>query len=740
MKRLLAIAAVVLATVSAQAADLDTVRAQFHAYSIAAGADPAASRMRQSLDELESITRQITGPGWLRSDGSWIDIHYDETPAGGWGPWDHTRRLIVMARAYRTPGQGLYRNATLLAQIDAALAYTKTFYGASILPTGNWWFWTIGIPLDLGPTLMLMQGDVNPQTVDDLTRAIQLRIGNVPTARGLVGPVPTGENLVWSSFTHLSLALLKDDPAMMTAVRNAMDSVARPAAGDGIKSDRSFHQHGAQLYNGGYGGAFANDVARYALIAAGTPYGLPDATLASFSDYVADGIAWTLYGSYFDVSVISREVARPSTSGYNGLAALLQASQIASPRNAEIRAAAAKMLATWNGTMPSELAALAVKVEAARIPAAWPSGHRHYYASDYTVHRRDGWFASVKMFSTRTKSGEKTNEENLRGARQSDGRFYLVLRGDEYFGRDVFPTLDWTRLPGTTVEQKADTANDLYGYGTRTLAGGTADGRNGVSAMELGPLGSKLTARKSWFFFDDAIVFLTNGITSPSANRVETVVNQWPLLNASSQLMKRDDWAWLENVGYWFPASAANLKVARETRTGTWAALGGSSDTTEHTRPLVTLWLDHGTTPVNATAEYVIVPAISQAAMTAWAASRPISILANNEVVSAARDTRTGALGIIFWRAGAIEGIQSNSAAVVYLTTPDANTLSIDTADPNANVSGTFQLTIPGQWRTTDAPSTVSLRSTTLTIPRNGGQTTSVELTRLPGRRRAAGK
>ena len=66
-----------------------------------------------------------------------------------------------------------------------------------------------------------------------------------------------------------------------------------------------------------------------------------------------------------------------------------------------------------------------------------------------------------------------------------------MLRGDEYFGRDIWPALDWTRLPGITVEQKADTASDVYGYGTRTFAGGTGDGRNGVSAMELAPLDSR---------------------------------------------------------------------------------------------------------------------------------------------------------------------------------------------------------------------------------------------------------
>ena len=736
MNKTFALAFLLFTAVHLQASGVDVVRTQFEAFYSASGADPSTPRMQRALHELESVTRQITGPTWMRSDGSWMDIDYSGSPAGYWGPWDHTRRLIVLAKAYRTPGQGLYRDPALRAQIDAALAYTKTFYGITIIPTGNWWFWTIGIPIDLGPTLVLMQGEVDPQTHEDLVRAMRFRIGSSPTGRGLVGPVPTGENLVWSSFTHLCLGLLDDDAGRLAAVRDAMNSVTKPSAAEGIKRDRSFHQHGAQLYTGGYGGSFANDVARYALITGGTSYGLQADSLASFSDYLADGIAWTLYGNYFDVSVISREVARETTSGFNGIAALLQASQFESPRGAEIRSAAAKMLASWTGAIPSELSALAAKLESARAVPAWPAGHRHYFASDYTVHRRDGWFASVKMFSTRTKSGERTNNENVRGSRQSDGRFYLVQRGDEYFGRDIWPALDWTRLPGTTVEQKADTASDEYGYGTRSFAGGTGDGRNGVSAMELAPLDSDLAARKSWFFFDDAIVFLTTSITSPTTNRVETIVNQWPLLNASSQLTRRDDWALLEGVGYWFPAPV-DLNVARETRSGTWASLGGSPDTTVHTKPFVTLWLDHGSAPVNATAEYVIVPNMTATSMAQWTASRPLSILVNNDIVSAVRDQRTGAVGITFWRAGSIEGFQSNAAAVVYATMTDKNSMRVDVADPNANATGSFQLTIPGAWKTTSVPSSRTSRSIALTIPRKSGETTTVWLTRLLPRRRA---
>ena len=737
MKRLL-FGILVLAGATASAADLDRVRAQVIAYHTAAGADRSSTRMRDALADLEASARHVTAPGFLLSDGTWSDINYDDSPDGAWSPWAHTQRLIVMARAYQTPGQSFYKNATLLAQIDASLAQVKRFYGTTILPLGNWWFWTMGIPLDLGPTLVLMRGEIDPKTYDDLVAAIHLRIGSSPTARGLVGPTPTGQNLVWSCFTHLSLALLKDDETMLAAVGTAMSSVTRPASGDGIKRDRSFHQHGPQLYTGGYGGAFANDVAKYALITRATSIGLSADALASFNDYIADGVAWSLYGDYFDVSVVGREVARPTTTGFNGLAALLQASEIESPRAAEIRAATAKMLESWQGAMSIELAGLAAKIESARFAGAWPSGHRHYFASDYTVHRREGWFASVKMFSTRTKSGESTNNENLLGARQSDGRFYLVLKGNEYFGRDVFPALDWTRLPGTTVELKPDTANNTYGFGRNTLAGGTSDGRNGVTSMELAPLSSTLTAKKAWFFFDDSIAFLTNSITASGANPVETIVNQWPLMNATAQVTRGSDWATLEGVGYWFPEST-DVRITRTSRTGTWAALGGNTDATPKTHPFVTLAFEHGTAPMNASAEYVIVPDVTSTQMRAWAAARPLMILANNDRVSAVRDTRNGATGIAFWVAGAsLEGFQSSAPATIYVTEPATRTMKLAIADPTGGITGSFQLTVPGSWDVIGATvASRNSRATTLTIPRRSGETTEVVLTRPVGKRRS---
>ncbi len=703
------------------AADLDTVRQQYTGFYTAAGADRSSPRMQAALAAAADAVRGYIAPGYLRSDGSWSDINYNETPSGTWSPWDHVRRLAAMAKAYRTPGNALYNDPQLRAALEAAIAYVPKFYGLTTPPNGNWWFWSIGIPLDLGPTLVLMRGDISQKVYDDAVATLTIHIGLSPTARALAGPLPTGENLVASCDTHLALALLRDDPNILNAVRDAMASVAMPVvSGDGIKPDYAFQQHGPQLYNGAYGAAFADEIARYALMTRGTSFTYPQESLNAVASYIADGIAWTLYGNYFDASVTGREVVRPSTTGYSGLAALIEAAGFDSPRRDEIRGAAARMLQSWQWTLPPELAGLATVAERNWAPGSLYE-HRHYWSSDYTVHRRDGWYASIKMFSSRTKSGEKTNNENLLGSRQSDGRLYLVLHDDDYFGRDVWPALDWARLPGITVEIKPDAADATYGFGSRALAGGTGDGRNGVSAMQLAPLNSPLTANKAWFFFDDAIAFLTSSINCPTANHVETVVNQWPLHDPSSPLVTGNGWYWCENIGYYFPGRDA-VTIARPTRTGTWSSLGGSADSTTVTRSFLTLSLDHGSYVAGGHDEYVIVPNVSAGAMQSWAAANPIAVLQNDALVSAARDRRTNATGIAFWRAGSFNGITASAPLVVYLT-DDGYRLTISAADPACASSGTIRLSLPG------------FNPSMIEIPSNGGRTYTTTATRGVRRR-----
>jgi hyaluronate lyase len=251
--------------------------------------------------------------------------------------------------------------------------------------------------------------------------------------------------------------------------------------------------------------------------------------------------------------------------------------------------------------------------------------------------------------------------------------------------------------------------------------------------MQLAPLNSSLTANKSWFFFDDVIVFLTNSIRGMTGNRVETIVNQWPVSSANASYVSGGKWAACDGVGYWFPAGTPFTK--RETRSGTWAQLGASTDTTLYSATFQTIWFDHGITPVNATAEYAIVPNATSSSMAAWTASNPISILANDSTVSVVRNNRDDSRGFVFWTAGSYAGVQADAPAVVYISNVGTK-LRVSVADPLAAPSGTIHVTIPGLY---SAPGTTAKnRSTTIDVPRNGGKTFTITLsTPLQTRRRA---
>lgn len=725
------------------AANVDAVGRNVVAYYTAAGADRGAPLVASALAALQADAANVSREGFLLSNGRWSDIDYADVPDGGWSPWDHFRRVMTLARAYATPGQAYYRDPVLRARLEVAIAWIPTFYGPQVTPQGNWWFWTIGPALDLGPALVLAGDDIAPAVRAVALDTLRARIGNYPGVTSS-GSLLDGQNAVWSGMNHLMLAILERDDERARWVRDLFAASVRVTPTEGIRSDLSFQQHGPQLYTGGYGGSFAYDVSRYQLFAGGTELALPEAGAALLSDFLVDGIARSLYHNYFDPSVIGREVTKPWTSGWNGLAALLHASGIVgTPRRAEIGGAAARMLQTWPGGLSPELAALALAARAST--PLWPQGTRIYWDSDLAISRRPGWYASIRMNSTRTVTGENTNGESMLGSRQADGRFYLAIDGDEYWN-GAWPALDWARLPGITVERRPNAASSYYGKGRRAFVGGATDGDRGVAAMELAPYDASLQARKSWVFFRDAIVFLASGIAASSGYPVETIVEQRPLRGAYPLIVDGVPagaaaaggavrWAAAERIGWFFP-TPQTVRFAAETRSGSWSDLGTAASG-QVTREILTIRLEHGVAPADESAAWVVVPGITPEAMGQWAAAPPIEILANDANVAAARDRRDGAIGATFWRAGSVAGIAADRPAVVFRS-GDALSSAIAVSDP-ARLSGTVRVTLDGGWRVTESDRRVSATrlwgKTVLEVEVSGGRTTNVELESTARRR-----
>ncbi len=125
-----------------------------------------------------------------------------------------------------------------------------------------------------------------------------------------------GQNLIWGVTLQIIRGILQDNPDTISAGYTRMYQEIRISEGDGIQPDFSFHQHGSQLYSGGYGLDFADDVGRFIAYAWGTPWQVPSDKLDLFSSYVLDGEAWMIWDRTFDYSAVGRDIVRKGRSPF----------------------------------------------------------------------------------------------------------------------------------------------------------------------------------------------------------------------------------------------------------------------------------------------------------------------------------------------------------------------------------------------------------------------------------------
>jgi chondroitin AC lyase len=280
-------------------------------------------------------------------------------------------------------------------------------------------------------------------------------------------------------------------------------------------------------------------------------------------------------------------------------------------------------------------------------------GTRFFWRSDYLVHRRPTFMASLKLSSNRVIGAELVNSENLSGYHIADGATYFYRRGDEY--ADVFPVWDWRRLPGVTCLQ-SPVPPFKTSQVARDFIGGLSDGSVAVAVMDYERDGVK--AHKAWFFAGDSVLCLGSGISSKVSGPVATSINQCllrgevstlspqgvrsPLPKGARELsgvhaLEHDGWTYTVFDG-------GVLRLESGPVTGNWHRVFNNPDSPakDLTKELFTLWFDHGKTPKEAVYAYLVGPTGSPCAFGAW----------HNEPALQSATLVGGSFAVVFWGAG----------------------------------------------------------------------------------------
>ena len=644
----------------------------------------------------------------LAANGSWPDINYASQERSEWAAADHLDRALLMAKSARVLRDSGRPDAALEARLNLALQWwTDHDYH-----NPNWWWNEIGAPMLLGQIGNLMLQQIPAAELDKIATIMK---------RSDWRRVPwTGANLTWGVTIEIARGCLQNDAAAVAEGYARMYGEIKIVSQveEGIQQDYSFHQHGPQLYNGGYGADFAADVARFVSYSWGTQFQIPADKMTLFSSYLLDGERWMIrgFGDGFDYSVMGREITRPAADP--SLARKSAGPVYPSLGEVYGLAHALSLLSAAPSPHEAELQAFDEALRGVPNAAAF-TGNKQFWCSDYMVHRRDNYVTSVKMLSQRMLNAELVNSEGKKSVHLSDGANFLYLDGDEYL--NIFPVWDWTKVPGTTAIQgtlSTGESDAIKARGKSTFVGGVSDGTYGLATMDLKR--GNLSAEKSWFFFDSSYVALGTAITleNDTDHDVATDVNQ-PLLKgdvltSESQTplgqgsygydLPHTVWVYHNHVGYVFPANT-HLSVSLGPQTGKWSDIGTGPDTPV-TKNVFDLWIDHGVAPQDERYQYIVLPSTTPEGVAQRAKDPGLRILANNSNLQAVYNPRLKLAELVYRQPQYIRtplGTIRADHACLLLVRKTANGLRLTASDPE-DLPLTLTITIDEKPYTLDLP------------------------------------
>lgn len=599
--------------------------------------------------KLEAVKIMDTWVSAQNADGSWSDMQYEKVSLNAFLNNNHLHRLWHLAAACTTPDHKKYNNVAYKQAIKNGL---KFWFDSKTVDT-NWWFNKIYFPQRLGEILIFMrefEGFIPKETALGIDEPEILSLFT-PTEIKDITSFSTGANATDIALHYVYRGLLTENGKLLEETKDKLESILAT----NIKADMVYQDHGPQIMIASYGPVFCDGLIRLASYLANSPaaFDTKNKNFSKVLNFIRDTQSSSIRGSSWDFSTVGRGISRYNETRA-GMGYLQILADYIDPENS---AEYLDVLGRVKGNYPPNY-----KVR---------EFNKHYWVSDYTQHSRSGYLFTVRNTSTRTAEGESGNDENLKANYLSYGATFMAIDGDEYF--NIMPVWDWSMIPGTTFPytQKFP-KREKWGanLGNSTFVGGVSDGKYGISVLDLDAM--NITAKKSYFLFDDEIVCLGAGIVDNSNREVLTTINQtW--MNSPSYYQERakdsetksdlstteyhnSNLKYIRNgkFGYYFP-NESSVKYTMQSKTGSWYDINKLEDSTRIEKGNVfSLWIDHGINPDNGSYSYIIVPNIDSEKKAKGYDMRALDIIENTAQIQAVFHKKLDQLQAVFYQAGTI--------------------------------------------------------------------------------------
>lgn len=629
--------------------------------------------------------------------------------------------LYDMVLGYAAVGSDYYHSSELYSDIVKGLEYGyNNYYGPAVWERGtygNWWQWDIGVPLKLTKILMLLENELGSAAVKKYLSPFDY-LNKYPSM--------TACNRLWIGNCVLASAFLQNDAERILISKEMLYEVFDyVTAGDGFYTDVSFVQHEKLAYTGGYGRSMFNELAQIMFILSGSRFEFYQENVNNQYAWAFESFQPVIYDGKFFASMRGREVYRNTseTSAANDIVSSLIQMSVYAPDEykSKIKALVRHyMLVTgkdYSSNVPLMLVdyAVALKNNDDVTPRTGYELVKVFGNMDRVVQHGEEYGVCVSMSSTRIYKYEAINEENRRGWYQGDGMLYIYTDGYDY-NYSYFDFVDPFKLPGTTVSGSDRVQQNISSplLGDSAFVGGVSQGKYGIAVMDLGYAQNKyfvtdLSARKSYFMFDNEIVAVGSDVTFSSASNLLANENNATVINndengvytvVENRIWRSSDVLTVNGSALSLSAGdtvTETVKTMHFTNMGGYVFTDGTKLTygkaqnagqvqTNKTNTFFEATYSHGASKNGDTYAFIYLPEATAEQTSAYADAPDVSVLTLTDKIHVVKENKLGVTGYVFYESGSANGVTAEAPCAVMVTDKNGE-VQISVSDPTHELS-----------------------------------------------------
>lgn len=374
------------------------------------------------------------------------------------------------------------------------------------------------------------------------------------------------------------------------------------------------------------------------------------------------------------------------------------------------------------------------------------SGFYSYNYGAFGIWRTRGWMMTLKSMNIYTWGSEIYATENRFGRYNSYGSLQIMPTGATSIHEEGW---DWNSLPGVTaVHLPYDKLNSprpgtLMQRGSERFGGvGNFGTKAGAMAFvntepDLPGFAAGFRQVKSTFCFPDYVLSLGSGITNSSSYPTMTTLFQdWASdqqdMDTRVETLKDGRRVVLDIYeNYYYVASAGELKVGVRTNTSP----DNRNKKTSSGRFLMG-WIDHGSSPANASVEYMIALSPTSKELAAYKKAKPYIVRECSDSRHCVYDTRSGIEATVDFAGQVIWFRQNTDENHVLLSvgTPDLGIEKIEYTTLDSGKALQRSVTLEGVWTLDGEYPSVTLETkdntTVVTVMCSEGVSTLIKLSK----------